>query len=71
MAITWVKGHAGIPSNERADVLAGNAAEKAGSGIPTASLAYLRLKRQRDLARQSRSSRDRRDLSTSTEGVLS
>jgi len=42
-SITWVKGHDGTPSNERADTLAGQAAEKtAWSGVT--SLAYLRLR---------------------------
>jgi hypothetical protein len=44
LAITWVKGHAGTLGNEKADVLAGNAAEKAGTDIPVASLAYLKLR---------------------------
>ena len=44
VAIAWVKGHADIAGNERADKLAGSAAEKAGpsSGAPIAFLAYLK-----------------------------
>jgi hypothetical protein len=41
--ITWVKGHAGTPGNERADALAGKAAEKVSWSTVT-SLAYLKLR---------------------------
>jgi ribonuclease HI len=40
--ITWVKGHAGTPGNEKADALAGKAAEKV-AWSPTTSLAYIKL----------------------------
>jgi hypothetical protein len=41
--ITWVKGHAGTPGNERADALAGMAAERV-SWSPFTSLAHLKLR---------------------------
>jgi len=40
--ITWVKEHAGTPGNERADALAGKAAERK-AWAKTCSLAYLKL----------------------------
>jgi len=40
--IIWVKGHEGTPGNERADVLAGKAAEKLGHSR-VVSLAHLKL----------------------------
>jgi hypothetical protein len=41
-SITWVKGHEGTPGNERADVLAEKAAEKARYS-KVVSLAHLKL----------------------------
>jgi hypothetical protein len=41
--IVWVKGHAGTPGYERADALAGKAAEKA-AWSPITSLAHLKLR---------------------------
>jgi hypothetical protein len=41
--ITWVKGHSSVPGNERADELAGEAAENLGP-YTAMSLAHLRLR---------------------------
>jgi len=41
--IVWVKGHSGFPGNERADKLAGEAAEKIGP-YTAMSLAHLKLR---------------------------
>jgi hypothetical protein len=43
VAIEWVKGHAGVTGNERADVLAGTTAERNGQST-TMSIAHLMLK---------------------------
>jgi ribonuclease HI len=41
--LVWVKGDEGTPGNEKADVLAGRAAEKPGHS-KTMSIAYLKLR---------------------------
>jgi hypothetical protein len=41
--IQWVKGHAGVAGNERADQLAGKAAERS-AWSPKMSMAYLKLR---------------------------
>jgi hypothetical protein len=44
--LVWVKGHQGTPGNERGDVLAGKAAEKAGYSRHM-SIAHLKLRIQK------------------------
>jgi ribonuclease HI len=41
--LVWVKGHQGTPGNEKADVLAGKAASKAGYS-KVMSIAHLKLR---------------------------
>jgi hypothetical protein len=43
VSLVWVKGHEGVPGNEKADVLAGKAAEKPGHS-EAMSMAHLKLR---------------------------
>jgi len=65
LTISWVKVHVGIPGNERADALAGSAAEKR-SWSKVTSLAFLKLR----ISEKFRTAKETRHCDPSHHGTL-